>query len=259
MEIYLFVGGLGLFTGFLSGLLGIGGGIVMAPLLLYLLPLFGFMPLSMRTVAGLTIVQGFLGCISGALTHRRFRFVSNRLSFYMGTSIFIAALAGGAGAGYVSNTILLVLFAGLALCASFLMLIPVKGDMEIPDIDSLFFRRWRAVTAATGVGLLGGLVGQGGSFILIPLMTAFVKIPTRIAIGSNLAIVLLSSTAGLIGKAATGQIEWEMTIPIALTVIPAAHLGSHASRLLPVFILRRILAILIAVAAVRIWISVFFL
>jgi hypothetical protein len=37
---------------------------------------------------------------------------------------------------------------------------------------------------------------------------SFVQIPTRIAIGSNLAIVLLSSTAGFIGKAATGQIEW---------------------------------------------------
>ena len=46
MEIYLLVGGLGLFTGFLSGLLGIGGGIVMAPLLFYLPPLFGFVPFS---------------------------------------------------------------------------------------------------------------------------------------------------------------------------------------------------------------------
>jgi uncharacterized membrane protein YfcA len=258
MGVYVLIGGLGLFTGFLSGLLGIGGGIVMAPLLLYVPPLFGFEPLPMRIVAGLTIVQGLLGCISGALSHRRFRFVSDGLSLYMGVSIFVAAIAGGAGSSYVSNEILLFLFAGLALSASCLMLIPVKGDSENPDVECLTFHRWRAVTVASGVGLLGGLVGQGGSFILIPLMTSFVQIPTRIAIGSNLAIVLLSSTAGFIGKAATGQIEWLMTMPIVLTVIPAAHLGSLVSRRTSVSGLSRTLAVLIAATAIRMWLSVLF-
>jgi uncharacterized membrane protein YfcA len=255
MGIYLLIGALGLGTGFLSGLLGIGGGIVMAPLLLYAPPLFGFEPLSMKIVAGLTIVQGLVACISGALSHRQFRMVSDRLSLVMGISIFLAAMAGGAGSGYVSNEILLFLFAGLAFSAAFLMLVPVKGECDNPDVECLTFHRWRAVTAASGVGLLGGLVGQGGSFILIPLMTAFVQIPTRIAIGSNLAIVLLSSTAGFIGKATTGQIEWLMTVPIALTVIPSSRVGSLVSRSMSVLWLRRVLAALIAIAAIRIWIS----
>jgi len=255
MGIYLLIGALGLGTGFLSGLLGIGGGIVMAPLLLYVPPLFGFEPLPMKIVAGLTIVQGLVACISGALSHRQYRMVSDRLSLYMGISIFIAAMAGGAGSGYVSNEILLFLFAGLAFSAAFLMLVPVKGDCDNPDVECLTFHRWRAVTAASGVGLLGGLVGQGGSFILIPLMTSFVQIPTRIAIGSNLAIVLLSSTAGFIGKATTGQIEWLMAVPIALTVIPASRVGSLVSRSVSVLWLRRTLAALIAIAAIRIWIS----
>ena len=258
MGIYLLIGALGLGTGFLSGLLGIGGGIVMAPLLLYVPPLFGFEPIPMKIVAGLTIVQGLVACMSGVLSHRQFRMVSGRLSLYMGISIFIAAMAGGAGSGYVSNEILLFLFAGLAFSAAFLMLVPVKGECDNPDVECLTFHRWRAVTAASGVGLLGGLVGQGGSFILIPLMTSFVQIPTRIAIGSNLAIILLSSTAGFIGKATTGQIEWLMTVPIALTVIPASRMGSMISRSVSVLWLRRALAVLIALTAVRIWVSVLF-
>jgi uncharacterized membrane protein YfcA len=256
MGIYVLIGGLGLLTGFLSGMLGIGGGIVMAPLLLYLPPLFGFEPIPMRMVAGLTIVQGLVACISGALAHRQFRMVSERLTWYMGISIFITAMVGGAGAGYVSNQILLFIFAGLAFSAAFLMLLPVKGECENPDVNCLTFYRWRAVTSASTVGLLGGLIGQGGSFILIPLMTSFVRIPTRIAIGSNLAIVLLSSMAGFIGKATTGQIEWLMAVPIVLAVVPAARAGSLVSRRVPVLGLKRALAVLVAIAAIRIWASV---
>jgi uncharacterized membrane protein YfcA len=110
--------------------------------------------------------------------------------------------------------------------------------------------------ASAGVGLLGGMVGQGGSFILIPLMTSFVQVPTRIAIGSNLAIVLLASLAGFLGKAVSGQIEWLLTIPILIATIPATLLGSLASRRVSFVYLKRILAVFIAVAAVRIWLSV---
>jgi len=48
---------------------------MMAPLLLYVPPLIGLEPLSMRIVAGLTIVMGLLGCLSGGLTHRKFAFI----------------------------------------------------------------------------------------------------------------------------------------------------------------------------------------
>jgi uncharacterized membrane protein YfcA len=257
MDIYLLISGLGLLTGFVSGLLGIGGGIIMAPLLLFVPPLFGFESLSMQTVAGLTIVQGLVACVAGAMTHRKFHFVSGRLSAYMGTTIFVAALAGGAGARYVDNEALLFIFAALAASASVLMLVPKKEDAEKPDVERLFFRPWRAITTAAGVGLLGGLVGQGGSFILIPLMNSFVQIPTRIAIGSNLAIVLLSTAAGFIGKGITGQIVWLLTLPIILTVPPATYIGGQVSRRVPVCWLRRILAIIVGIAAFRIWFSLF--
>lgn len=256
MELLLLLAGLGAATGFLSGLLGIGGGIVLAPLLLYIPPLLGLEPLMMKVVAGLTIVQGLAASISGALTHRHLRFVSDRLVLYMGTTIFVAAALGGAASRHVSDQLLLGVFGLLAAVAAVLMLVPMRQDSERPKVQDLGFSRMRAVVSAAGVGLLGGLVGQGGSFILIPLMTLFVGVPTRIAIGSNLAIVLLSTMAAFIGKAVTGQIEWLLAVPIVLTVVPAAHLGSRVSRRVPVVRLHRILAVLVAIAAARIWMSV---
>jgi uncharacterized membrane protein YfcA len=253
MELYLLIGGLGCVTGFFSGLLGIGGGIIMAPLLLFVPPLLGFEPLGMRLVAGLTIVQGLVACVAGTITHHRFRFVSGQLTVYMGASIFAAAIIGGAAARLVSNELLLFVFACLALSAAFLMLLDNKKESESPDIGAMDFSRSRAVITAVGVGLFGGLVGQGGSFILIPLMTAFVKIPTRIAIGSNLAIVTMSTGAAFIGKAITGQIDWLLAVPVVITVAPATILGGLLSQRFPVLWLRRLLAFFIAISAIRIW------
>nr|MBF0222987.1 sulfite exporter TauE/SafE family protein [Desulfobulbaceae bacterium] len=251
----LLIGGLGLFSGFISGMLGIGGGIVMAPLLLYVPAWFGFSPLPMRVVAGLTIVQGLVACLSGSLTHKKFDFVSNRLTGWMGTTIFVTALAGGAGAGYVSNSLLMTVFALLALLAAVLVFVPTREDCENPNVSTFSFSRLKAVVVAGSVGIMGGLVGQGGSFILIPLMTSFMQVPTRIAIGSNLAIVFLSSLAAFLGKAFTGQIAWYLALPIVVTVIPAAHLGGLVSRRVPIGRLRMILAFFIALAAIRIGLS----
>ena len=87
-------------------------------------------------------------------------------------------------------------------------------------------------------------------------MTSFVGVPTRIAIGSNLAIVLLSTAAALLGKAVTGQVDWLLALPLVLTVVPATLIGGRLSPRVPVARLRRVLAVLIAAAAVRIWISI---
>jgi uncharacterized membrane protein YfcA len=258
MTIYVLIGSLGLVTGFISGLLGIGGGIIMAPLLLFVPPLIGLDPLPMSIVAGLTIIQGLVASMSGAVTHHRNHTVSPPLTRVMGLSIFVAALVGGAWSKFVPNDILLFIFSMLAILASVLMFVQPEQEEEFPDVEKLQFSQGKAVVAAGSVGILGGLVGQGGSFILIPLMIYFVGIPARIAIGSNLAIVILSSAAGFIGKATTGQIEWLLAIPIVLTVIPATQLGSYISHKMPVLALRRLLALLIAMAACRMWWSLLF-
>ena len=202
-------------------------------------------------------MQGVLGSLVGALSHHKFHFLSIRLASYMGITIFFAAFIGGASSKYIPAKLLLAVFAFLALTAAVLILLPKKEDPEIPDVERLTFSRSRAVGSALTVGILGGMVGQGGSFILIPLMTSFVQIPTRIAIGSNLAIVLFSSAAGFLGKAVTGQIRWVLAIPLILTVIPAARIGSLVSRKIRVAVLRKILAITIIFAAIRIVFAVF--
>jgi len=241
----------------LSGFLGIGGGIVLAPALLYLPILLGVGDLDMRAVTGLTITQSLFACLSGAIRHDKYRCVHHRLVAWMGTTIVISALAGAIISNWIPNETLMVVFAVLALVAAALMLLP-KSDMEVTaDPDQVPFNLPLAILIALVIGLLGGIVGQGGSFILIPLMLYVLKLPTRLVIGSSLSLVFLSSLAGFIGKATTGQIPLLPAVLLAVAALVGAQLGSVLSHHTRPKWLRIGLAVIVTLAAVGITVDVF--
>ncbi len=243
----------------LSGLLGIGGGIVMAPVLLYVPPLLGMDELSMSTVAGLTITQGLAASLSGVLRHNKYRQVNRRLVAWMGSSIAVWALAGAIFSRWLSGETLLALFAGLALAAAIMMFLPTKTEGEVSDAGEIEFNVPWAVAIASCVGFLGGIVGQGGSFLLIPAMLHKLRIPIRVVIASNLGIVFFSSLAGFAGKFATEQVPGLLALYVVLGALPAAQLGSVISHRTPPPWLRRSLALVVALAALAICVELFHL
>ena len=100
-------------------------------------------------------------------------------------------------------------------------------------------------------------MGQGGAFIIIPILLYVLKIPLRVALGSTLAIGLFSSSAGLVGKIATGQVPFLMAVPLLLGAIPAAQLGSFVGKKTKTQYLRWLLAVIIIATAVKIWTDFF--
>ncbi len=220
---------------------------------MYLLPVLGAETLDIKVVTGLTVTQGLFASLSGAIKHGSYNFVSRSLVSYMGVTILIFALSGALISRWVDNNILGGVFATLALVATVLMFIPQpQRDVEVPP-DQVVYSKGKAVAIAATIGFLGGMVGQGGSFILIPLMLFVLKIPTRIAMGSNLAIVFISALAGFVGKAATGQVPLWLAIALVMGALPGAQLGGYVSKRTRPVMLRAILAGVVALSAARIW------
>lgn len=251
MLLFLFI--IGILVGTVSGMLGIGGGILMTPILLYLPSLFGFPTLSMKTITGLTMVQGLVGSASGYVSHRRFHQINKSLIYWMAPFMAISSFIGAHFSSELPNNILLAIFATLALVASILIFIN-KTELE-GEVEN--FNPFIAVSIASIVGFTGGLVGQGGSFLIVPAMIAILKIPTRIALGSNLGIVLIGSIAGILGKWSGGMIEPMYALVLIAGVIPGAQLGGYLSQHIKQASLKKTLFAIIFITSINMWWSIF--
>ena len=249
--------GLGLLGGGLSGLLGIGGGIIMVPLLLYVPGMFGFAPLGMKVIAGMTTVQSFAGTLSGAFGHHRFKRIHWPLVAAVGGPMGLASFIGSHLSTHVSEHLMLLVFAIMAAIASLLVLMPKREAAAEAQLEDVHINIPLAVIIGSVIGAAAGVIGQGGAFLYIPAMLYLLQVPTRICIGSALAIGILSSGAVLLGRLGTDQIPWQDSMILVVGVIIGAQLGSVLSQRTPRVVLRRVLAVVILVTAVKIGLNVY--
>jgi len=240
----------GLVASFLSGLLGIGGGLVLTPFLLYLPPLVGGVAIPVKIVTGLTIVQAISGSALGTLRHRSYGNVSSRLVWLMGPPSAIAAVVGAFLSRDLADNVILIIFAILAFAGSIMLLLPVTPRDE-PAEDIRADPRL-AIPIALVLGFFGGIVGIGGIAFIIAALVYILRVPPRIAIGSSLGIGLFAAVAALIGKAATAQIDPPLAAIVFISALVASPIGAAVSVRTQPRALLAILSVVVILAAIRI-------
>jgi uncharacterized membrane protein YfcA len=244
-------------VGFLSGLLGIGGGIIMFPLLLYGPQMLGFEGINVKNITGLTMTQGFFASLSAMLFYNKQRLVNQSLVLTLGLSLFFSSFIGALISKNIPDKPLLFVFGWLAFTASVMMFIPRSYSKDHLTEDKVQFNKTTTIIIGIFLGFFLGMVGQGGAFIIIPILLYVLKIPLRVAFGSMLAIGLFSSTAGLIGKIATSQVPFYMACALLTGAVPSARLGGFIGGKVKTQFLKWLLALIISAAAVRIWYDLF--
>lgn len=243
-----------LLASLLSGLLGIGGGIILAPLLLYGPGLAGEPDIGVGTVTGLTVVQAVAGSVLGAWRHRSYGHVSRELVLVMGPPTALGALAGALLSSGSSDRLLLAIFAVISFAGAALLLLPPPPPNTAPHGAS----RLLGTAVAGALGVLSGMVGIGGIAFIIAALVYVLRVPARIAIGSSLAIGLFGAAAALAGKAATAQIDLGLAALVLVAAIGGSPIGAWLSVRSRPRTLLVMLAVVVAASGLRIaWSAAF--
>ncbi|MFI7547427.1 sulfite exporter TauE/SafE family protein [Actinoplanes sp. NPDC049599] len=224
------------------GLLGGGGSILAVPLLVYVADL----P-AKEAIATSLLVVGATSAVA-VIPHARAHRVRWRTGLIFGVAGMSGAYAGGRLAAYIPGTVLLAGFALMMLATSIAMIRgrrPKPGKPVPHELPVL-----HVIADGVIVGLVTGLVGAGGGFLVVPALALLGGLPMPIAVGTSLLVIAMKSFAGLAGYLSTVHINW----PLAAAVTAAAILGSLAGGRLagriPEVILRKTFGWFVAVMGV---------
>ncbi|GAA5236740.1 sulfite exporter TauE/SafE family protein [Verticiella sediminum] len=248
---------LGLACGFAAGLLGIGGGMVLAPFLTLVLTWRG-MPLDLvvHVAIATSMATILFTSLSSMRAHHRRGGVRWRIVAAMVPGLFIGGLLSGGAVFSLVPTSWLALFFGLFVSYSALKMFvgkPPKPERQLPGPVGL-------TAAGAGIGFLSGLVGAGGGFLSVPFLTRS-NVPLPAAIGTSAALgfpIALANTVGYIGSGwketagmpgMLGYVSWPTLLVVVAASVLVAPRGAALAHQLPVATLKRVFASLLFVLA----------
>jgi len=255
MPAYLAAGAL---VGFLAGLLGIGGGMTLVPLLAAMFAAQHFAPShTVHLALGTGMASVMFTSSASVRTHHRLGGVDWALVRRMGPSMVVGTLAATALSGWVSQRSLALAFAAIVFAGATQILLGRKpsASRTLPGTPAL---------AAFGlvIGVVCGLVSAGGAFMTVPFML-FCGVSMTTAIGTGAALGVPVAVVGTLGYVFSGRQVPELP-PLALGFVygPAllgivagsvftAPMGARAAHRMPVATLRRIFASLLYVLAAK--------
>lgn len=213
---------LSVLVGVSLGLLGGGGAILMVPLLVYVA---GQSPND--AIATSLLVVGVTSVVA-VISYARAGQVRWKVAAIFGVAAMAGAYAGGLLSHYIPGSVLLVMFAVVMIGAGVAMLRPRTAAAEDHPL-----RPVRAVMLGAVVGVISGLVGAGGGFLLVPALALLAGLPMPSAVGTSLLIIAMQSFAGLGGHLASVGIDWPVAGMITAAAVIGALIGAPLAERIP--------------------------
>ena len=224
--------GLALLVGFVLGLLGGGGSVLTVPILIYALNV----PVKPAIATSLFVV-GIVAFI-GFLSHARQGTVAIRVALIFGPFAVAAAYVGALISHHISEGTQLVLFALFGLIGSVMMF---RGAMKMSkgaDAAPYEFHPGSKTIPlmaleAIGVGLITGIIGVGGGFLIVPALVFVTKLPMRLAIGTSLLVITMNAMAGFAGYVGKVPVDWHLVQWFAAVAAIGSIIGTIVSKRVP--------------------------
>ena len=189
--------GVGIGVGFLSGLLGIAGGVILIPVLLKIENLMGIPPdIAVKMAFGSSLLTGFFTSLSGSIQQWKNHNICWRDAIWLSVSGALGAQLGSSISSYLSGAVLKPLFGVAALLAAFVLLFRSHlYEKNEPRHISAFL----LFCIGGLIGSLSSLVGIGGGIMLIPFLVILLAYPAHLAAGTSGAVIPLIAVSGTTG------------------------------------------------------------
>ncbi|WP_454132305.1 sulfite exporter TauE/SafE family protein [Microbacterium lacticum] len=232
---------LGLIVGAILGLVGAGGGIIAVPALV------GIVGVPVADAMATSLVMAVASASTAVLPRLRGG-IDWPVAAAVGLAGVPAALAGTALNTLLPQPALMITFGLLMVAAGIRMLLPLAARDENPERH-----RWWLVRAALiglGVGLLTGLLGVGGGFVIVPALTLLLRMPMKRAIGTSLVIIVINSLAAAIAHFGVGGLDVPLTLAFTIPAMVASLVAARFAVRLPGRALQLGFAILVLCIAV---------
>lgn len=254
MLITMFI--IGLISGIITGLLSVGGGIILIFALIFLPPLVAQTYFSMQTIASFSIMQAFFATLSGAIYYIRDQSIDKGVVLYLGIPSFFGGIVGVIIAHNTTDFTLRVVFAVMAILAAIVMQMPNKAN---EDKAFEFTKKSYAFSTIGGmaIGLVGGLIGLAAGFIFVPVLIYFYHLNVKKAIGTSLITCFLLATGSLLAKLTIGAFPLELGLFLILGGIIGAQVGGRIGKKLSSTVLKRIAAYSILLISIKVFYDLF--
>ena len=246
--------GLAVFVGISLGLLGGGGSILTVPLLAYVA---GLDP--KQAIATSLLVVGGTSAV-GAVTHARAGRVRWKVAAVFGAAAMVGAYTGGRLARFVPGNILLIAFSMIMIFAAMAML---RGRKDLGDESAGRLPVAKIVLQGATVGLISGLVGAGGGFLLVPALALLGGLPMPAAVGTSLVVISMQSFAGFAGHLSGESIDWKLAGMVTAAAVIGSVIGGRLTDYVEPTTLRKAfgwfvlaMAALVLAEEANIWIGV---
>ena len=235
---------IGIFAGFASGLLGVGGGFLMVPLQFFLFSSVGVDPsLAMMVSLGTSLAIIIPTASSGAYQHQKKNKSIVKPAIRLAVFGIIGGFCGGLLANVVPSRILQIIFACLLFIVALDMLFGSRTDGEKALID---FNILSAAIVGFSIGIISGLLGVGGGVFLIPALCILFGFSLIQAIGTSSVFIALTAIGGLIS-----YIYLVNFVLIVLFSVPMATVGAKLVYKMPKERLKQIFSIILIYMAIK--------
>ena len=214
------------------GMLGGGGSILTVPILVYVA---GLDP-KVAIAASLFVVGAT--SLAGMVSHARQGRVKWRTGLIFGLAGMVGAYSAGLVGGHLPGNILLIAFAVMMVATSLAML---RGRTTGPAHHSADgeLPLKRIVVDGLVVGVVTGLVGAGGGFLVVPALVLLGGLPMSVAVGTSLLVIAMKSFAGLAGYLSSVQLPWGLVLGVTAAAIVGSVIGGRLAGKVPETVLRK--------------------